>query len=116
MYENELDINTHRVAGNTFDDLVENILNNETPVSSRLPARWSSDLGVREDVYSEFIKLVSQDLMGDYCEILQAAFISVTKLHSYSEEEYFRLMMKYHLSERRDIFNRYRAMFKLIFI
>lgn len=116
MYEEENAISTYKVLGRTLDDMVDNIINNNLKANPKLPVRWSNDLNVDKGLYDGFMKIINENNQSQFKDSINAAFIDVTKLSKYSNEEYFNLVMTCHMGNQKDIFNRYRAYFKLIFI
>lgn len=116
MYVEENKISTYKVLGRTIDDLVDNMVGEDKSINPRLPSKWNENMNVKEVIYNKFIKLINENVQVSYINILKAAFISVTRFSLYSDKEYFDLIMKCELSNQREIFNRYRAYFKLIFI
>lgn len=116
IYESEKDISTYRVSGFTIDDMVDNMTESNYSLMPNLPLKWSNELGIKMDVFEDFTRIIKGKKQERYKDILKAAFIAITKISSYKEEDYFYLTMKCQLSNRKDIFNRCRAYLKLIFI
>ncbi len=115
-FEYEYDISTFKILGQTIDDMIDHMVEPTNHIVSNLPHQWSHRMGVSEDVYSEFNKLLNGNVEIHYKEIVKAAFLAVSKCTVFSDEAYYSLVMKCYLSESKDIFNRYRALIKLIFI
>lgn len=116
MYEEENNIETYKVSGKTINDMVDNMVDIDYSLMTKLPKEWVPGLNVDQEIYIAFYNILNQNIKGRYKDIIKAAFIAVTRLPTYSEKEYFHLLMKCHLSNGKDIFDRYRAYFKLIFI
>lgn len=116
MYVEENEISTYKVLGRTIDDLVDNMVDEDKSMNPILPSKWNGKMNVEKEIYEKFIELINENVQINYINILKAAFISVTRFSLYSDKEYFDLIMKCELSNQREIFNRYRAYFKLVFI
>lgn len=116
MYVEENEISTYKILGRTLDDMVDNMVAEDKSINPQLPNKWSIDMNVEEDIYGKFLQLINENIQVNYINLLKAAFISVTRFSLYSDKDYFDLIMKCELSNQKDIFNRYRAYFKLIFI
>jgi hypothetical protein len=116
IYEYENEISTIKIDGNKLDDLVEDIKCEETYHNVRSPNRWSEKLGVKKEIYDSFKLLTDQDMDSSYKHLLECAFLSVLQNNQIKESDYFNMIIKMYFSNRWQLFNRYRAYFKLIFI
>lgn len=116
IYEEEHEISTYKVLGRTLDDMVDNMINNNIKIPLKLLSSWSYDFNVNKELYNNLLKLIEEKNQSQFKNSIIAAFVAVTKLSSYSNKEYFNLVMTYHMSNQNEIFNRYRAYFKLMLI
>jgi hypothetical protein len=116
MYENEKEISTNKIAGLTIDDMVDNLGNSKNCAHIKIPSKWHNAMDIEEVIYNNFIKLVNDTNLGAYKDILTAAFVSIVKIPSMTEEEAFEISLRCRLSSRSDMYNRYRAYMKLIFL
>jgi len=116
MYELEKEISTYKVAGRTIDEMVDNLVNTELCLKANLPARWHEDYKIDQLVYDTFNRVIGENKLSAYKDILSTAFIVVTKFPTYTEESLFELSMRCQLSNRAEMYNRYRAYLKLIFL
>lgn len=116
LYQDENNISTFKVLGRTIDDMVDNIGNGSCFSMPNFPQQWSIDLKFNIEIFNSFNNLINANVQENYKDVLKSAFIAITRLSSYSDEEYFNLIMKCHLSDQKDIFDRYRAYLKLVFI
>lgn len=116
IYELEKEFSTYKVAGRTIDDMVDNLVNAKQCLQENLPVRWHENLIVDKAVYEAFIRMIGDSKLSAYKDILSTAFIAVTKLPIYTEEILFDLSMRCQLSNRSEMYNRYRAYLKLIFL
>lgn len=116
MYVDENEIKTFKVLGRNIDDMVDNMVDGENYISYSLPDKWKLETNIEKEIFDSFTDLVNGNIQISYIDILKAAFISVTRFSLYEDKEYFNLIMKYELSNQKEIFDRYRAYFKLIFI
>ncbi|HZJ98745.1 MAG TPA: hypothetical protein VFC79_01995, partial [Tissierellaceae bacterium] len=83
---------------------------------SRLLSQRPSDMHVDKDIYDSMIRLIRENDQSQFKDSIIAAFIAVSKPSAYSNKEYFKLVLTSVMSNQKDIFNRYRAYFKLMFI
>ena len=116
IYEEENEISSYKVLGSTLDDMVDNINNNNINQGSRLLSQRPSDMHVDKDIYDSMIRLIRENDQSQFKDSIIAAFIAVSKPSAYSNKEYFKLVLTSVMSNQKDIFNRYRAYFKLMFI
>ena len=116
MFEIEKELSTNKVAGRTIDDMVDNLINGEQCFQVIIANEWQEKFGVEKEVYEAFNIMIQDNISNAYKDILSAAFISVAKLQMFSKEKLFDMSMRCHLSNRSDMYNRYRAYLKLIFI
>lgn len=116
IYEYENGITTRRINGNNIDDLIESIRCKESYNCTIFPQNWDENLGVEKDVFYQFKNLLKMDMDSSYMELLKCAFLSVLPNSIISDMDYYSMMVSMQLSKQIDLFQRYRAYFKLIFI
>lgn len=116
IYEYENGITTHRINGNNIDDLIESIRCKESYNCTIFPQNWDENLGVEKDVFYQFKNLLKMDMDPSYMELLKCAFLSVLPNSIISDMDYYSMMVSMQLTKQIDLFQRYRAYFKLIFI
>jgi hypothetical protein len=116
MYEMEKDFTTYKVAGRTIDDMVDNLVNRKHCLQVNVPERYQNNYNIDRGIYSSVVKLLNDSNISTYKDILSTAFISVAKLPVCSDKTLFEMSMRCELSDRSEIYNRYRAYLKLIFI
>ncbi|HHV30359.1 hypothetical protein [Acetivibrio mesophilus] len=116
IYEYESEISSYKVLGHTIDDLVDSIIDENSFIYPKVPETWSDTMNINQEIFREFSYLMQKEISYSYKEVIKAAFLVVSQLNTISDSKYFELMIKCYFGKRRDMFNRYRAYFKLIFI
>lgn len=116
IYQQEKGITTNKLLGSTIDELVDSMTREESTMVADMPSGWLSEVKGSEEVCKGFSKLMQVKTQDQYKEVIVAAFIAVTHPHAYTNNAYFELIVRCYFSKRRNLFNRYRAYFKLIFI
>ncbi len=116
IFEYENEISTIKIDGNKLDDLVEDIKCEEIYHNITFPNRWSERLDVKKEIYDSFKILINQPMDSSYKHLLEYSFLSVLQNNQIKQFDYFNMIIKMYFSNRWQLFNRYRAYFKLIFI
>lgn len=116
MYEMEKDFTTYKVAGRTIDDMVDNLVSGKHCLQVTIPERCQQNYSIDSGIYSSVTKLLNNSNINNYKDILSTAFISIAKLPVCSDKAMFEMSMRCQLSDRSEIYNRYKAYLKLIFI
>lgn len=118
IYEEENKISSYKILGYTMDNLVSSITSENISLVAKSIFDKNNSNKIDKDLYDEFIN-ITKKLMPDYPdykEILEAAFIATYESEPYPDELYFELMFMSYFSKRKQLFDRYRAYFKLIMI
>ena len=116
--EEENKISSYKILGYTMDNLVSSITSENISLVAKSIFDKNNSNKIDKDLYDEFIN-ITKALMPDYPdykEILEAAFIATYESETYPDELYFELMFMSYFSKRKQLFDRYRAYFKLIMI
>lgn len=116
IFEYENEISTIKIDGNKLDDLVEDIKCKEIYHNITFPNRWSERLDVKKEIYDSFKLLINQPMDSSYKHLLEHSLLSVLQNDQIKQFDYFNMIIKMYFSNRWQLFNRYRAYFKLIFI
>jgi hypothetical protein len=116
IYEYENGISTRRISGNNLDDLIDSIRCKESNNGTIFPQNWNENMGIEKDTFYQFKNLLELDMDPSYMELLKCAFLSVLPNSIISHIDYYSMMVSMQLSKQTDLFQRYRAYFKLIFI
>ncbi|GEM_PF-4350323 len=115
IFEYENEISTIKIDGNKLDDLVEDIKCKEIYYSLTLPNRWSK-IGAKKEIYDSFKLLIDQCMDSSYKQLLECSFLAVLQSNQIKEYDYYDMIIKMYFSSQWQLFNRYRAYFKLIFL
>lgn len=116
IFEYENEVSTIKIDGNKLDDLVESIKCKEVNYNITLPNKWSEKVGVKKEIFDSFKLLKEQSIDNSYKHLLECSFLSVLQNNQIKEYDYYSMIIKMYFGSQWQLFNRYRAYFKLIFL
>ena len=116
LYQIEKNIITMRISGNTVDNVVDSISCQSVLVGVNISKNWSPEFDISQARFNLFMDLFKEDMDKSYRQLLYAAFTSVGIRTGVSDVNHFKVVNTLYFSEQWDLFQRYRAYFKLILI
>ncbi|SDY94477.1 hypothetical protein SAMN05660462_01313 [Proteiniborus ethanoligenes] len=116
IYEFEKDISTMKVNGNKIDDLVENIKCDNNCSYFKLPEELANRYKITKEQFNTIKDLLETNMNDYYRSLLISAFLSIVPVETMSDDDYYKMIMEEYFGKRWELFERYRAFFKLIFI
>ncbi|MFW6028926.1 MAG: hypothetical protein ACOCRO_01590 [Halanaerobiales bacterium] len=116
IYEFEKDISSFKVNGNKMDDLVENIRCDKKNLYLKLPQRLAYSDEITNDKFQTIKDLINISMDDNYRSLLIVSLLSINCDKNYSNFDYYQMIINEYLGNRWELFERYRAFFKLMFL
>ncbi|MEJ6949418.1 hypothetical protein [Natronospora cellulosivora (SeqCode)] len=116
IYEFKKDISSYKVNGNKMDDLVENIKCDKKDLYLCLPKRLEYADDISNEKFKVIKELIDMNMDNNYRSLLIVSFLSINPAKTSSNIEYYEMIIKEYVGNQWELFERYRAFFKLMFL